>query len=183
MLVQTNHYGASGAAAYPESVSILATGCSSSLASWRSRLRSQSSRHVLFEKSTSTAPARVPVAINGDAAPGDQAKVAVLGISRRRTMLAGKDDCGGKFETKTNQGSNISNDCKSHPCTELTTGGVMLDLAAVNQVASWTWRDRGTRAKPFWALAKTPRGLSHVISSSLSRACNQSWGSREQPAP
>jgi hypothetical protein len=27
------------------------------------------------------------VAINGDAAPGDQAKVAVLGISLRRTMM------------------------------------------------------------------------------------------------
>ena len=42
-----------------------------------------------MEKSASTAPARVPVAINGDAAPGDQAKVAVRGISRRRTMMTG----------------------------------------------------------------------------------------------
>ena len=81
---------------YPESVSNLASGCSSSLASSRSRPRSHSSRHVLLEKSMSTAPARVPVAINGDAAPGDQAKVAVLGISLRRTMMMAGEICFGE---------------------------------------------------------------------------------------
>ena len=72
---------------YPESVSILPAGCSSPPASPRSRAKSQSSRHVSLEKLASTAPARVPVATNGEAAPGDQAKVAVRGISLRRTML------------------------------------------------------------------------------------------------
>lgn len=53
-----------------------------------SNLSSQSSNVVSFEKSASTAPAFVPVAINGCVGPGDHAKVAVLGISRRRTMAA-----------------------------------------------------------------------------------------------
>jgi hypothetical protein len=44
---------------------------------------------VSLEKSASTAPALVPVASNGDCGPGDQAKAAVLGISRRRTMTGG----------------------------------------------------------------------------------------------
>lgn len=34
------------------------------------------------------------MAINGGAEPGDQAKVAVLGISRRRTMAVGSCDAG-----------------------------------------------------------------------------------------
>ena len=38
------------------------------------------------EKSASTAPALVPVAISGRPDPGDQAKAADLGISLRRTM-------------------------------------------------------------------------------------------------
>lgn len=40
-----------------------------------------------LEKSSSTAPARVPVASNGGAEPGDHAKAAVRGISRNRTMI------------------------------------------------------------------------------------------------
>jgi hypothetical protein len=44
---------------------------------------------VSFEKSASTAPALVPVAITGCVGAGDQANVAVLGISRRRTMAGG----------------------------------------------------------------------------------------------
>lgn len=59
------------------------TGCSEELSA-----RSHSSSCVSLEKSASTAPALVPVAINGGAAPGDQAKVAVRGISRRRTIAA-----------------------------------------------------------------------------------------------
>lgn len=51
------------------------------------RSRSHSSNCVSFEKSASTAPALVPVAINGAAAPVDHANVAVRGISRRRTIL------------------------------------------------------------------------------------------------
>jgi hypothetical protein len=50
-------------------------------------LSSQSSSCVSLEKSASTAPALVPVAINGCVGPGDQAKQAVLGISRRRTIV------------------------------------------------------------------------------------------------
>lgn len=42
------------------------------------------------------------------------------------------------------------------PLYRIDNGGCDARLAAVNQVASWTWRDRGTRAKPFRALAKTP---------------------------
>lgn len=53
----------------------------------------------MLEKSASTAPARVPVAISGDAAPGDHAKVAVLGISLRRTMMMGEEVCFGEDET------------------------------------------------------------------------------------
>jgi hypothetical protein len=104
--------------AYPESVSILATGCSSAPASWLLRARSQSSRQVSFEKSASTAPARVPVAINDEAAPGDQAKVAVRGISLRRTMSRGVW-CGGidrewkvvhagRFESRTEENKIVS---------------------------------------------------------------------------
>jgi len=40
-----------------------------------------------LEKSSSTAPARVPVASNGGAEPGDHAKAAVRGISRNRTIV------------------------------------------------------------------------------------------------
>lgn len=80
-------------ASYPESVSTLATGCNSSLAFGPFRPRSQSSRLVSFEKFASTAPTRVPVAINGEEVPGDQAKLAVRGISLRRTIV-------GKFGTR-----------------------------------------------------------------------------------
>jgi hypothetical protein len=75
---------------HPESVAILALGCSSWLPPVFSSPRSQSSKTVSLEKSASTAPARVPVAIKGRVEPGDQAKVAVLGISRRRTMVVRK---------------------------------------------------------------------------------------------
>jgi hypothetical protein len=75
---------------YPESVAILAEGLSSCGPGWSSP-KSQSSKTVSFEKSASTAPALVPVAIKGNAVPGDQAKVAVRGISRRRTMVMWKE--------------------------------------------------------------------------------------------
>ena len=74
---------------YLDSTFTVATGWSSTPCSLSSSLSSQSSNCVSFEKSASTAPAFVPVAINGCVGPGDQAKVAVLGISRRRTMLGG----------------------------------------------------------------------------------------------
>jgi len=54
--------------------------------------KSHNSNWVSLEKSASTAPALVPVAINGKAVPGDQANVAVRGISRRRTMMKGEED-------------------------------------------------------------------------------------------
>lgn len=73
---------------YLASVLMLATGCSSRPCCWSSRARSQSSSLLSPEKSTSTAPARVPVTKIGLPAPGDQAKEAVRGISRRRTMMA-----------------------------------------------------------------------------------------------
>lgn len=62
------------------------------------RLKSQSSSCVSLEKSASTAPARVPVARYGEPVPGDQANVAVLGISRNLTMMAS----GGMFECLVN---------------------------------------------------------------------------------
>lgn len=73
--------------AYLESVSILAAGCSSRPFSVLFRSKSHNSNWVSFEKSASTAPARVPVASNGKVVPGDHANVAVRGISRSRTML------------------------------------------------------------------------------------------------
>lgn len=73
--------------AYLESVSILAAGCSSMPFSVLFRSKSHNSSCVSFEKSASTAPARVPVASNGKVVPGDHANVAVRGISRSRTML------------------------------------------------------------------------------------------------
>lgn len=52
------------------------------------RLKSHNSSCVSLEKSASTAPARVPVARYGEPVPGDQANVAVRGISRNLTMVA-----------------------------------------------------------------------------------------------
>lgn len=52
------------------------------------RLKSHNSSCVSLEKSASTAPARVPVARYGEPVPGDQANVAVLGISRNLTIVA-----------------------------------------------------------------------------------------------
>jgi hypothetical protein len=66
---------------------MLAAGLSSLPCLVLSRSRSHSSSCVSFEKSASTAPALVPVARNGEAVPGDQAKVAVLGISRNLTIV------------------------------------------------------------------------------------------------
>lgn len=77
-------------ALYLDSTLTVATGLSSTPCSPSSSLSSQSSSCVSLEKSASTAPALVPVAINGCVGPGDQAKVAVLGISRRRTMVSGR---------------------------------------------------------------------------------------------
>lgn len=74
---------------YLESVVMLTTGWSSMPCSWLSRDRSQISSLLSSEKSASTAPAFVPVTIVGFPEPGDHAKVAVRGISRRRTMAAG----------------------------------------------------------------------------------------------
>lgn len=70
-----------------ESVEMLPTGDNSEEASTWSSCKSQSSRFVSLEKSSSTAPARVPVASNGGAEPGDHAKAAVRGISRNRTIV------------------------------------------------------------------------------------------------
>jgi len=70
-----------------ESVAMLPVGWSSVVFFTLSKPRSQSSSVVSSEKSASTAPAFVPVTIEGRPAPGDQAKAAVRGISRRRTML------------------------------------------------------------------------------------------------
>ena len=72
---------------YRESVAMLADGWSSIPWSALSKSRSHNSSWVSLEKSASTAPALVPVAINGAVAPGDHAKVAVRGISRSLTML------------------------------------------------------------------------------------------------
>ena len=73
--------------AYLESVLMLAVGCNSTVCSRLPRSKSHSSNWVSLEKSASTAPALVPVAIHGKAVPGDQANVAVRGISRRRTIM------------------------------------------------------------------------------------------------
>lgn len=70
-----------------ESVEMLPTGDKSVEASSCSSCKSHSSRLVSLEKSSSTAPARVPVASNGGAEPGDHAKAAVRGISRNRTIV------------------------------------------------------------------------------------------------
>lgn len=67
---------------------MLAAGCNSTVCSRLPRSKSHSSNWVSLEKSASTAPALVPVAINGKAVPGDQANVAVRGMSRRRTMMS-----------------------------------------------------------------------------------------------
>ena len=66
---------------------MLAAGCSSTLRFEASKPRSHNSSWVSFEKSASTAPAFVPVAKKGESVPGDQANVAVRGISRSLTML------------------------------------------------------------------------------------------------
>ncbi len=65
---------------------MLPTGRRSPEAAALPKSRSHSSNWVSFEKSASTAPALVAVAISGGAGPVDQVKVAVRGISRRRTM-------------------------------------------------------------------------------------------------
>jgi len=70
---------------YLDSVLTLIMGWSSRPCSTLSRLRSHSSSLVSSEKSASTAPDRVPVTTRG-AAPCDQAKAAVRGISLSRTM-------------------------------------------------------------------------------------------------
>ena len=62
------------------------TDCSSSFRRAPSRFKSHISNCVSLEKPSSTAPAFVPVASNGGDAPGDQANVAVLGISRRPSI-------------------------------------------------------------------------------------------------
>jgi hypothetical protein len=71
---------------YLESVLMLAIGCSSKPCPELSKFKSHNSNLVSSEKSASTAPARVPVTRRGLEEPGDQAKAAVLGISRNLTM-------------------------------------------------------------------------------------------------
>ena len=78
-----------GSHVYLDSVEMLVSGCSSNPCCVSSRQRSHSSNLLSSEKSASTAPARVPVTSKGFPGPGDQAKVAVRGTSRRRTMMAG----------------------------------------------------------------------------------------------
>lgn len=81
----------------PESVLIFAAAVGSDPG--LSKPKFHNSKHVSLEKSASTAPARVPVAIKGDLGPGDQAKDAVRGISRRRTILADMaEKKGGRLE-------------------------------------------------------------------------------------
>jgi hypothetical protein len=72
---------------YPVPVVMVAEGLNSCPCDLSSSARFQSSRHVSLLKSTSTAPDLVPVAIHGVLASGDQAKAAVRGISRSRTMV------------------------------------------------------------------------------------------------
>lgn len=74
---------------YLDSVVMLTRGWSSMPWSWLSSERSHISSLLSSEKSASTAPAFVPVTTRGFPDPGDHAKVAVRGISRRRTMAAG----------------------------------------------------------------------------------------------
>ena len=76
-----------GRAAYPASVAVLPEGLNSLDCPLPSNPKSHNSRHVSLLKSISTAPAFVPVASKGNAAPGDQANAAVRGISRKRTMI------------------------------------------------------------------------------------------------
>ena len=66
---------------------MLPIGCSSVFCLTLSSPKSQSSSVVSFEKSASTAPALVPVAREGRPEPGDQAKVAVRGISLKRPIF------------------------------------------------------------------------------------------------
>lgn len=66
---------------------MLAMGCSSWFCLVLLRSKFHISSCVSFEKSASTAPALVPVAINGEEVPGDHANVAVLGISRSLTIV------------------------------------------------------------------------------------------------
>jgi hypothetical protein len=76
---------------------VLPEGCNSTLPSL-SNLRSQISNKVSLEKSASTAPAFVPVTINGAWAPGLHAKHAVRGISRNRTMAFRAGGMGRKYK-------------------------------------------------------------------------------------
>jgi hypothetical protein len=92
-------------AAYPESVATFPEGLISFPCALPSKARSQSSRHVSLLKSISTAPAFVPVAIKGDAVPGDQANAAVRGISLKRTIM---------FGIRRNDSSDFPADPKDH---------------------------------------------------------------------
>ena len=81
---------------YPVSVVSVAVGFNSGPCWASSSFKSHSSKHVSLLKSTSTAPDFVPVASQGDSASGDQAKVAVRGISLNRTMVV-EDRCVGAW--------------------------------------------------------------------------------------
>ena len=98
---------------YLDSTLTVATGLSSTPCSLSSKLSSQSSNCVSFEKSASTAPAFVPVAIKGCVEPGDQAKVAVLGISRRRTMVVSGGDGTSVSNQRIVESDNEENDVQS----------------------------------------------------------------------
>ena len=77
---------------YRESVLRLAIDCSSSFLYNPSRSKSHTSNWVSFEKPSSTAPALVPVASKMEDALGDQAKVAVRGMSRRPNIAGALED-------------------------------------------------------------------------------------------
>lgn len=75
------------AVSYLESTETVAAGSNSIPCCWLPISRSHSSSWVSLEKSASTAPALVPVTIEGAVALGDHAKTAVREISRIRTIL------------------------------------------------------------------------------------------------
>jgi hypothetical protein len=83
--------GAVAGSVYLESTGRVAWGRSSSDGLEVLGVKSQRSRTVALEKSMSRAPAFVPVAIFGWATSGDQAKAALLGMSRKRTMVSRRE--------------------------------------------------------------------------------------------
>ena len=120
---------------YLDSTSTVATGSSSTPCSVSSNLSSQSSNCVSPEKSASTAPDFVPVAINGWVGPGDQANVAVRGISRRRTMVG----CGRTEAVEWSAGNGKQNQWETetlwHAMQRGTRGGNVSNCVASEVVS------------------------------------------------